>query len=41
MFDHASVIELDSVVEELAEDTASSRQSDDDLDPLDQVFASL
>ena len=40
VFDSAAVVELDSIVDSLAEDTASVR-ADEDNDALDQLFASL
>lgn len=40
VFDVAAVVELDSIVDSLAEDTADSREADLTT-PVDQVFASL
>jgi hypothetical protein len=40
VFDSAATVQLDSIVEDLAKDTASAR-GEDQTDPLDQVFASL
>ncbi|MCG8651915.1 MAG: GEVED domain-containing protein, partial [Pirellulales bacterium] len=41
VFDHPSVIELDSIVDTLAEDMTEVSESEDDNSALDQLFASL
>ncbi|MGI9471458.1 MAG: GEVED domain-containing protein [Rubripirellula sp.] len=40
VFDNAAVVEIDSIVDSLAEDTATARE-DSETDALDQLFASL
>ncbi len=42
VFDHASVIEIDPIVDELAADTSSAREADDDPTSIrDRLFAGL